>query len=96
MVSAFMELVGQCGEKTKNNTTNRKVQNVIKCYEMSIALEPGYNWEGEFADYRWKVYNSCRPVISIIPKWIPGDGEFFSLKHSLLSMIYGNISSVNK
>lgn len=43
MVSAFMELIDQCGEKTKNSTTNRKVQNVIKCYEMSIALEPGYN-----------------------------------------------------
>lgn len=67
MAYAFLELIDQCGEKTRNNTTNRKTQ-CIKCYKMSIAVEPGYNREGEFADNKWKGYNSYRPVNSIILK----------------------------
>ena len=45
-----------------------KVQNVMKCCERSIALEPGYNRKGEFADYKWKGYKSYGPVINITLK----------------------------
>lgn len=48
VVSAFVELIDQCGEKTKNSTTNKKIQNVVS------AMKGILHWsqEGEFADYK--------------------------------------------